>query len=192
MHVIDRTDKFTLVGADARRGKLTLFAAEEREPGVLARVGLRVFDLDEALAALPAGLPSSDGRRGHARPRRAAARARRGGRGVAYDLDHVAFLVPIPRRRSRVSPSSASTSTGACSPATRRSCSSPATRATERPLSTTWAARRVRRRPHRGGGAPGSRDRRRRRCGEHLRSVRLGPDRIKLEYVEHKPTFSLT
>ena len=25
MHVIDRTDDFTLVGADARRGKLTLF-----------------------------------------------------------------------------------------------------------------------------------------------------------------------
>ncbi len=56
MHVIDRTEKFTLVGSDARRGKLTLFAEEgPREPGVLARVGLRVFDLDEALAALPPG-----------------------------------------------------------------------------------------------------------------------------------------
>ena len=28
MHVIDRTEKFTLVGSDARRGKLTLFAAD--------------------------------------------------------------------------------------------------------------------------------------------------------------------
>jgi catechol 2,3-dioxygenase-like lactoylglutathione lyase family enzyme len=47
MHVIERTDNFTLVGADARRGKLTLFAAEgDREPGVLARIGLRVFDLE--------------------------------------------------------------------------------------------------------------------------------------------------
>jgi len=56
MHVIERTDRFTLVGADARRGKLTLFAAEgDRESGALARVGLRVHDLDEALAALPAG-----------------------------------------------------------------------------------------------------------------------------------------
>ena len=27
MHVIDRTERFTLIGADARRGKLTLFAA---------------------------------------------------------------------------------------------------------------------------------------------------------------------
>jgi len=43
MHVIDRTDRFTLVGADARRGKLTLFAAEgRRERGPLVHVGLRV------------------------------------------------------------------------------------------------------------------------------------------------------
>src|SRR5436190_675192 len=47
MHVIDRTDKFTLVGSDARRGKLTLFSAEgPREPGPLERVVLRVDDLD--------------------------------------------------------------------------------------------------------------------------------------------------
>ena len=31
MHVIDRTDKFTLVGTDARRGKLTLFAGTRLE-----------------------------------------------------------------------------------------------------------------------------------------------------------------
>jgi catechol 2,3-dioxygenase-like lactoylglutathione lyase family enzyme len=43
MHVIERTDKFTLVGWDARRGKLTLFEADgPREPGVLERIGLRV------------------------------------------------------------------------------------------------------------------------------------------------------
>ena len=36
MHVIARSDTFTLVGSHARRGKLTLFAAEgEREPGAL-------------------------------------------------------------------------------------------------------------------------------------------------------------
>ncbi len=47
MHVIERTDKFTLVGSDARRGKLTLFAAEgPREPGALKRIGLRVSALD--------------------------------------------------------------------------------------------------------------------------------------------------
>jgi len=37
MHVIERTDKFTLVGSDARRGKLTLFEAEgPRERGALS------------------------------------------------------------------------------------------------------------------------------------------------------------
>src|ERR1700754_1901702 len=57
MHEIERTDSFTLVGADARRGKLTLFAAEgPRDPGVLERVVLRVNDLDAALARLPDGL----------------------------------------------------------------------------------------------------------------------------------------
>ncbi|HKT44832.1 MAG TPA: VOC family protein [Gaiellaceae bacterium] len=47
MHVIERTDAFTLVGADARRGKLTLFDAEgPREPGALKHVGWRVPDVD--------------------------------------------------------------------------------------------------------------------------------------------------
>src|SRR5829696_1749280 len=57
MHVIERTDAFTLVGADARRFKLTLFAAEgPREPGALVAVILRVNDLEAALAELPAEL----------------------------------------------------------------------------------------------------------------------------------------
>jgi catechol 2,3-dioxygenase-like lactoylglutathione lyase family enzyme len=57
MHVIDRTDVFTLVGADARRGKLTLFAADgPRERGALEHVALRVGDLEQALGDLPSGL----------------------------------------------------------------------------------------------------------------------------------------
>ena len=45
--VIEQTDRFTLLGADARRGKLTLFDAEgPREQGALARIGLRVTSLD--------------------------------------------------------------------------------------------------------------------------------------------------
>src|SRR5882757_8268730 len=57
MHVIERTDKFTLVGSDARKGKLTLFDAEgPRDPGVLERVILRVDDVDAALAKLPDGV----------------------------------------------------------------------------------------------------------------------------------------
>jgi catechol 2,3-dioxygenase-like lactoylglutathione lyase family enzyme len=54
MHVIERTDKFTLVGSDARHGKLTLFAEEgPREQGALKHVALRVSDLGSALEQLP-------------------------------------------------------------------------------------------------------------------------------------------
>jgi catechol 2,3-dioxygenase-like lactoylglutathione lyase family enzyme len=53
MHVIEKTDKFTLVGTDARRGKLTLFAEDgPRERGALKHVALRVSDLGSALAGL--------------------------------------------------------------------------------------------------------------------------------------------
>ena len=58
MHVIERTDGFTLVGSDARRGKLTLFEAEgPRERGALKHVALRVNDLDAALRELPVDMP---------------------------------------------------------------------------------------------------------------------------------------
>src|SRR2546427_12739835 len=57
MHVIDRTDAFTLVGSDARRGKLTLFAAEgPREQGALKHVALRVSSLEHAERELGDGL----------------------------------------------------------------------------------------------------------------------------------------
>jgi catechol 2,3-dioxygenase-like lactoylglutathione lyase family enzyme len=75
MHVIDRTEKFTLVGSDARRGKLTLFHADDpREPGALKRIGLRVssgggetFDLGEGIEVVTVEAPTD----------------------VEYDLDHV-------------------------------------------------------------------------------------------------------
>ncbi|MGH3081394.1 MAG: VOC family protein [Gaiellaceae bacterium] len=58
MHVIERTDRFTLVGRDALKGKLTLFDAEgPRERGALKHVALRVNDLDSALAQLPTDFP---------------------------------------------------------------------------------------------------------------------------------------
>jgi catechol 2,3-dioxygenase-like lactoylglutathione lyase family enzyme len=57
MHVVDATDRFTLVGSDARRGKLTLFDAEgPRRRGALEHVALRVNRLDRALEALPVDL----------------------------------------------------------------------------------------------------------------------------------------
>jgi catechol 2,3-dioxygenase-like lactoylglutathione lyase family enzyme len=55
MHEIERTDEFTLVGGDARRGKLTLFDAKgKRDRGALERVVLRVPDVDGARGRLTA------------------------------------------------------------------------------------------------------------------------------------------
>src|SRR5438270_145334 len=57
MHEIERTDSFTLVGVDARLGKLTLFDAPgPRAAGALSRVALRVDDVEAALGRLPAAL----------------------------------------------------------------------------------------------------------------------------------------
>jgi catechol 2,3-dioxygenase-like lactoylglutathione lyase family enzyme len=60
LRVIEETDRFTLLGgADARRGKLTIFDAEgPRERGALERIGLRVSSLDgrEPIVDLGEGL----------------------------------------------------------------------------------------------------------------------------------------
>ena len=54
MHVIEETDTFTLVGVDAKLGKITLFDAEApRERGPLQRIALRVDDPDTVAAELP-------------------------------------------------------------------------------------------------------------------------------------------
>ena len=87
MHVIAREEAFTLVGSDARHGKLTLFEAEgPREQGALMRVGLRVSALDAALAQLPDGagpeLEIAEGLR---------IRLVEAPTEVEYDLDHVAL-----------------------------------------------------------------------------------------------------
>lgn len=56
LRVIEQTERFTLLGADARRGKLTLFDAEgPRERGALGRIGLRVSALDGRDAAVDLG-----------------------------------------------------------------------------------------------------------------------------------------
>jgi catechol 2,3-dioxygenase-like lactoylglutathione lyase family enzyme len=84
LHVIDRQDNFTLVGADARRGKLTLFDAEgPREQGAFKHVALRVsklpegdteFDLGEGLKLVLVETPTDS----------------------EYDLDHVALYATDP------------------------------------------------------------------------------------------------
>ena len=101
MHEIERTEAFTLVGADARRGKLTLFAAEgEREPGPLQRVVLRVGDLEQALAALPAELEvdrAGDALASFEGPERLGlGLVESSNDPVDYDIDRVVLRVPDP------------------------------------------------------------------------------------------------
>src|SRR6266567_2723235 len=87
MHVIDRQDAFTLVGSDARRGKLTLFTAEgPREQGAFKHVALRVSDLNRARVGLPDGVEVELGEGVRVRLVEAPT-------DVEYDLDHVAVLV---------------------------------------------------------------------------------------------------
>src|SRR3954447_20254456 len=90
LHVIDRQDNFTLVGADARRGKLTLFDAEgPRERGAFKHVALRVsklpegeteFDLGEGVKLLLVETPTDS----------------------EYDLDHVALFSADPAETAEV------------------------------------------------------------------------------------------
>jgi catechol 2,3-dioxygenase-like lactoylglutathione lyase family enzyme len=96
MHTIEETDTFTLVGVDAKLGKLTLFDAEgRRQRGPLERIGLRVGNLSAAVS----GLPQSAGvRREHAAALLEAPNGvpivlvERGG--TDFDLDHVVLRLP--------------------------------------------------------------------------------------------------
>jgi catechol 2,3-dioxygenase-like lactoylglutathione lyase family enzyme len=102
MHVVDRTERFTLIGSNARRGKLTLFTAEgPRERGPLKHVALRVGDLEHALAELPETTAVERPREGEA--------YFDVGEGLRlglveaptdtdYDLDHAALFSADPKR----------------------------------------------------------------------------------------------
>jgi catechol 2,3-dioxygenase-like lactoylglutathione lyase family enzyme len=94
MHVIDEQDAFTLVGSNARRGKLTLFGAEgPRERGAFKHVALRVADAERARRELPEGteddLELGEGVR---------VRLVEAPTDVDYDLDHVALYANDPER----------------------------------------------------------------------------------------------
>src|SRR5947208_7929204 len=97
MHVITEESNFTLMGSDARRGKLTLFDAEgPRERGVLDYVALRVSDLAAARAELPVDTPDvfevGDGIRLTLVEAPTA---------VEYDLDHVMLVAADPEATAR-------------------------------------------------------------------------------------------
>ncbi len=89
MHVIERTERFTLVGTDARRGKLTLFEADgAREQGALKHVGLRVSSLNGARPATEVGEGLE-------------LRLVEAPTDVEYDLDHVALWSADPGATAR-------------------------------------------------------------------------------------------
>ena len=201
MHVIEKTGDFTLVGADARRGKLTLFDAEgPREPGPLERVVLRVSDLDGALAALPSDLhvQRDDGVAKFEAPDGLGVGlvAANGSPGPEYDLDHVVLRVPDPDATAAQLEELGFT------------------RDEDGRLAIADKDVRLERGDAGGGDRPllnhiavlvdsagAIQDEAERRGIEIDKFVDApntlavflwGPDRIKLEYVEHKPGFALT
>jgi catechol 2,3-dioxygenase-like lactoylglutathione lyase family enzyme len=205
MHVIDRTDAFTLVGADARRGKLTLFAADgPRERGALEHVALRVNDLERALGELPDDLEVERRRDGEAYFEL--------GEGVAlglveadtdrdYDLDHVALRSADPQATAS---EYGSLGFGAAQPG-RSGCprvevggawiefQPGAPRVPAQPLLNHLAVLVDSAEEH----VAAARD-----LGVEIDDVVdapntlavfvWGPERVRIEYVEHKPTFSLS
>ncbi|MGH3036761.1 MAG: VOC family protein [Gaiellaceae bacterium] len=200
MHVIDRTDAFTLVGSDARRGKLTLFAVDRdapRDAGVLARVGLRVFDLEEALTMLPQGLAveRNDGTATFEGPEGLGLALVEAAEGVAYDLHDVAFRVSDPAATfARFAELGFAVQNGALragDAVVLLEEGDPGE--TEAPLLNHLGLRvesaddHIREAEERGLEIADVVD-----AANTYAVFVWGPDRIKLEYVEHKPTFSLT
>ena len=98
MHIIERTDRFTLIGPHARHGKLTLFAEEPgRQPGPLAEIGFRVSDLEQALSALPDGHEERFEICHGLWIRLVEAETE-----VEYDLHHVALTTADPQRAAKM------------------------------------------------------------------------------------------
>jgi catechol 2,3-dioxygenase-like lactoylglutathione lyase family enzyme len=198
MHEIDRTDTFTLVGADARRGKLTLFDAEgPREPGVLERVVLRVSDLEAAVAALPDDVsverPAPDLATFEA-PEGLGVGLTSGADGLEYDLDHVVLRVPDP------TPTAEGLARLGFRPEGDRmvvadkhvQLSRADVREGERPLLNHLALLVDSAEDVRGAAEQRGVEVDKWVDAANTWAVFLwGPDRIKLEYVEHKPGFAL-
>lgn len=192
MHVIDRTDRFTLVGSDARRGKLTLFDAEgPRERGAFDHVGLRVSDLEAARAALPGGTPEVFDLGEGVRATLVQAET-----DVEYDLDHVALRTRSPEETARdyerygfraAGPGRVEVG-GAFLEFVEGDPGGP-----ERPLLNHLAVlvdsadAHVAAAEEQGIEVESVVD-----AANTYAAFLWGPDRVRIEYVEHKPTFSLT
>jgi catechol 2,3-dioxygenase-like lactoylglutathione lyase family enzyme len=192
MHVITRDDKFSLLGADARRGKLTLFDADgPREQGAFDHVALRVSDLAAARAALPTGAGDVVDLGEGVRVTLVEAET-----DSEYDLDHVALRSPDPEATAaeyerfgfaRVGPTRVEVG-GAYVDLVPGDPGEP-----ERPLLNHIAVLVDSADEHIAEAEE---------LGIEVESVvdaantyaafLWGPERVRIEYVEHKPTFSLT
>jgi catechol 2,3-dioxygenase-like lactoylglutathione lyase family enzyme len=192
VHVIDRQETFTLLGADARRFKFTLFDAPgPRDPGVFGHVALRVNDLAAAQAKLPAGageiVDAGEGVR---------VTLVEGETEVDYDLDHVVLLSADPLRVAAeyerygfVALGDGKVEVGGAYVELREGTPPP----TERPLLNHLAVLVDSADEH----IADAHD-----LGIEVESVvdapntyaafLSGPEGVRIEYVEHKPTFSLT
>jgi catechol 2,3-dioxygenase-like lactoylglutathione lyase family enzyme len=205
MHVIERTDDFTLIGSDARRGKLTLFAAAEpRETGPLQHVALRVADLARAESTLPEALQVDRSRAGELYfnlfegLRLGLVEAPTP---VEYDLDHVALRSPDPEASAQAwhrlgfdpaEPRDDAVRVGVAG-AYLELREGPVSKVElERPLLNHLAllvdsADALRERAEQAGAEVADVV-----DAENTYAVFVyGPERVKLEYVEHKPSFSL-
>ena len=205
MHVIDRTDAFTLVGSHARHGKLTLFGAEgPREPGALKHVALRVSSNELAEQELGDGLDVDRPRDGeiyfdvHEGLRIGLVQA---ATDVEYDIDHVALWSAAPEETAK-----AYLELG-FSPAELGPSGAPRVEAggafvefhqgepgdPEKPLLNHLAVKVDSTEEHIAEA---------RELGLEIADIVdaantyavfvWGPERVKVEYVEHKPSFSLT
>src|SRR5262245_27027986 len=187
MHVIDRQDNFTLVGSDARHGKLTLFDAEgPRERGAFKHVALRVSSIDGTdRFELPEGIE---------------VRLVEAPTDVEYDLDHVALYTTDPEITAE-----AYVDYG-FSPATPKD-GVPRVEVggahvefhkgdpgeTEQPLLNHLAVLVDSADDHKRDAEDQGIEVERVVDAANTYAVFLwGPDRVRIENVEHKPTFSLT
>jgi catechol 2,3-dioxygenase-like lactoylglutathione lyase family enzyme len=192
MHVITEDEKFTLMGTNARRGKLTLFDAEApREQGVLKHVGLRVSDLAAARRLLPDGAGDVFEAGGGISLSLVQADT-----DVEYDLDHVALWSADPAETAKeyerygFAPAGANrVEVGGAYVELHQGDPGDS----ERPLLNHLAVlvdsaeEVVAEAKDAQIGVESVVD------AENTYAAFLwGPDRVRIEYVEHKPTFSLT
>jgi catechol 2,3-dioxygenase-like lactoylglutathione lyase family enzyme len=104
-HVVDHTERYTLVGAGGRLGKLTLFDAPQGttpSPGEIKRISLRVADPEAAAARLPVGAEPRDRGYSFTGPEGLPLALVRGeGEFADYDLDGFVLRSGSPEKSAR-------------------------------------------------------------------------------------------